>query len=447
MKIALDIPLSLSEIATAVGVTFNNRDEAVRHVCTDSREVEAGDLFIAISGERRDGNDYAQGVRKAGAFVLGSRCANITVGNVNEAILKLASHYKHKLPYLKHTVAITGSVGKTTTKELTTRILSHKYHTHSSYGNFNNSLGLLHTILSAKVDTETLVVEMGMNHTGEISSLSRAIMPDVAVITNVGNAHIGNLGSREAIAGAKMEIADGMKNGALIVPYGEPLLSGTHTTSINCDGGDFALFIDGETDRATKFNFRGANLNLKGASIALKGEHLMRALSFALASADMLGACEDEVYDGLTSIAPSLLRQRRFKLGRYDIYDDTYSSSPEAAMAVIKALTSDYESKVSAVLGDMLELGDASEELHRRVGAFAAECGIRKLYLIGKLAKDIATGALSKGMAPECIFINENAKDLELTADQIQRSYDTELLIVKASHALHAERLYDFLKD
>ena len=448
MKIKLDIPLSLSEIAEATSGTLNVEDTDIHSACTDSREVTCGDLFIALCGKHRDGGCFADDARLRGGYVLGGRDADITVRDTADAILKLANLYKHNLPSLLHTVAITGSVGKTTTKELTSRILSTKYKLHSSYQNYNNDLGLMHTLLSADSDTEVLVVELGMNHRGEISRLSRALEPDIALITNIGTAHIGNLGSRESIAAAKLEISDGMKSGVLIVPHDEPLLSTAgmgHTISINSDCGDFALLLSTMSDG--EFDFIGRRLTLKNENVALSGKHLMCSLGFALSVADVLGLDASEVQHALRSIKESDLRQRRFVLGKYDIYDDTYSSSPEAAIAVIEALTRQHHGRVSAVLGDMLELGERSDELHRAVGTRAAECGVRKLYLFGELSRKTAEGALAAGMPESDIFINDDKNDLKYTADQIRRTYSGEVLIVKASHALHGERLYEFLKD
>ncbi len=449
MKIRLDIPLSLSEIAENTGGLLKHNDAVIRNLCTDSREVSDGDLFVAISGKRIDGNEFAKEARSRGAYVLGNRFASILVSDTADAILKLISLYKRKLPRLIHTVAITGSVGKTTTKELTARILSCKYNVHSNIGNFNNDIGLLHTVLSADRRTEVLVIEMGMNHRGEISLLSRAAQPDTAIITNIGTAHIGNLGSREGIAMAKLEIADGMNSGIMIVPHGEALLGTAYPkceVSINSPDGDYCLFVKDEKEADTVFSFKGKNLMLDSERVALSGEHLMKALAFALSAADMLCIRKDEIIPALKSINNECLRQRRIRIGRYDVYDDTYSSSPEAAIAVMRALTLQNEGGVSAVLGDMLELGSSSDELHRKVGEAAAKFGIRKLYSFGEFAEQIAQGAMKAGMPANRIFIG-NRNDLERTAEQIQCSYDGELLIVKASHTVHAERIYDFLKD
>ena len=288
-----------------------------------------------------------------------------------------------------------------------------------------------------------------MNHKGEISRLSRAVEPDVAVITNIGSAHIGNLGSREAIASAKLEILDGLTTNNLIIPHGEPLFNNKgrfRTISVNGNEGDCALLIHASNQAYTTFSFRGEHLILENERIALSGAHLLTSLAFALSVADVLGVAGSDIQESLKSIDQSLLRQRRLNIGRYKIYDDTYSSSPEAAAATIKALTQQFPGSVSAVLGDMLELGEHSAPLHNKLGKIAAECGIRRLYLFGSFSEHVKTGALSAGMDEDCIFTNTGG-DIELTANNIRESYNGELLIVKASHNVHAERLFDFLKD
>lgn len=449
MRIKLEIPLSLSEIATAVGGDLKCADARVDHVTTDSREVECGDLFIALCGSNNDGNLYAGEAVSRGGYVLGSRCASIYTSDARALIPALVKEYKRRLPCLLYTVAITGSVGKTTTKELVKIILSGKFKVHANLGNYNNELGMLHTVLSARRDTEVLVVEMGMNHKGEISRLSRAVEPDIALITNVGTAHVGNLGSRENIAKAKLEISDGISGGALIVPDDEPLLNGGYpkyrvsTARTDCDS---CLTIISVGDEETTFSFTGRHLQLNDQTVRLVGTHLMTSLAFALSAADIIGVDDGAVRSSIRLIDSSCLRQKRLKIGRYEIYDDTYSSSPEAAIAVMEAMTrSGYQ--VSAVLGDMLELGVQSNKLHRRVGEAAAGCGIKKLYLFGKYATETADGALASGMPRESVFINAEMENYKATADQIRNSYDGELLIVKASHDIHAERIFEFLKD
>ena len=225
MRIDLGTPMTLEEIAYATG--GNHKQNAIiKSITTDSREVEEGDLFIAIKGDKFDGADYVSEVKKRGGFVLASvpLYSDILHPNGADALLSLATYYIKTLPYLLYKIGITGSVGKTTTKEFLKIMLSDRYITHASKGNFNNQIGMPMSILSAEKNTQVLLMEMGMNHPGEISNLSRCLRPDIGIITNIGTAHIGNLGCRENIAKAKLEITDGMNDGILFTPADEPLL-------------------------------------------------------------------------------------------------------------------------------------------------------------------------------------------------------------------------------
>ena len=228
MRIKLGIPLELSEVVEATRGRLNEKchKSKIKFLSTDTRELEPGDLFVALRGERYDGNDFIKYAKERGAITLGDDIsADILTKFGNASLLFLASYFKNKLKRLKYTIAITGSVGKTTTKEFTKILLSTQYSVHSTPQNYNNLIGMPLTLLSAPADTEILILEMGMNRLGEISQMSKCAKPDIALITNIGTAHIGNLGSKENISKAKKEIFDGMTDGEKIIPYGEELLS------------------------------------------------------------------------------------------------------------------------------------------------------------------------------------------------------------------------------
>ena len=228
MRIRLDIPLTLGEIAEACsGVCKEElKGTPVEYLSTDTRELCPEDLFVAIKGEKFDGNDYVGKAIELGAIPLSSveTDVGITVTDSSLSLIGLARLYKSKLPNLKKVCGITGSIGKSTTKEFAAIIISEHFSVTKSIGNFNNAVGMCLSILSANKNTEVLILEMGMNAHGEISLLSKTAEPDIAVITSVGTSHIGRLGSREEIARAKLEILDGMKEGKLIVPADEALL-------------------------------------------------------------------------------------------------------------------------------------------------------------------------------------------------------------------------------
>ena len=222
MRIILSVPLTLSEIAeNALSTHIFKGNVTVNAIVTNSKKASPGDLYIPLMGEKHNGEDYTEEARSRGAYILSSRDCNadIKTDDTTLSLLKIASYYKSKLRSLKKIIAITGSVGKTTTKNVLAKMVGAKYITHATKENFNNYIGLSYTLLSAPIDTEIIIAEIGMNHLGEISLMSKILNPDISVITNIGTSHIGNLGSRDMIAKAKLEITDGMKIINLVVPY------------------------------------------------------------------------------------------------------------------------------------------------------------------------------------------------------------------------------------
>ena len=228
MRIKLGMPMSLSDISFAVkGKLLYDKNEIITHICTDSREVISKDLFIPLNGPQYNGEDFVDNVIAKNGYALSlyNPRATILVNNSLNSLMNLARFYNEILPYILYRVGITGSVGKTTSKEFLKKIMSVKYKVHANEENLNNEIGLPLTLLSAPKDTEIIIAEMGMNHTGEISRLSKCLSPNIGIITNIGTSHIGNLGSRKAISKAKLEMLDGMKSKTLLLPSNEPLLS------------------------------------------------------------------------------------------------------------------------------------------------------------------------------------------------------------------------------
>lgn len=451
MKIVPSIKLTLTDIARATGAPLPQIDSTICAIATNSQECNEHDLFIALNGESTSGENFTENARQNGAFILSAKDkkADIKVANTEYALLRIAKYYKQKLKNLKCTVAVTGSVGKTTTKNMLSKILATEYQVHATYANYNNYLGLTHTILTAPQDTEILVIEMGMNHFGEISNLSMSAAPDVAVITNVGTAHLGNLGSREAIAKAKLEITDGMTKRLIVIPAEEELLKktvGKYTFSIFEKGAN--CFIENIRADGTGafFDVRASTQYAKDVRINIPGRHILSAVAIASSVIDILGENLSILKKALPQIEEKdIVRARLKRYGVYDVYDDTYSSSPEATIANFELLAVKYK-KMSCVLGDMLELGAASESLHEKLGNAVVRYGFQRLFTFGKSASYIAKGAISAGMRPERIFINEDITAPQITAEQIKKNcMSDEILLFKASHATHAERIFDFL--
>lgn len=451
MRIELSIPMTIAEIANNTdGIILGNNKQIVTHIVTDSREVKEGDLFIALRGKRFNGESYSTEAISRGAALMSSHRENcgIFVSDTQNALLRLAAYYTTKLPYIKYKVAITGSVGKTTTKEFLKVLLNERYVTHASEGNLNNEIGMPLSILSAPLNTEVLVCELGMNHEGEISRMSKSLAPNIAVITNVGTSHIGNLGSRQNIAKAKLEVLDGMRDGRLLVPKEEPLLSEVNTAltfSLGDCNADFSVL-----------SAEGGNVSLykKGTKIltqkfAFPEEHLLSCLAAAFSAAMLCGVTKEELNRGILHISRDNIRQKIVNKGEMYFYQDCYNASLESVYAAFKsvaALTS-YTAR-SAVLGDILELGDHSDEIHRKIGKELVGFGFNKIYLFGKLVESLSDSAIECGFPKERIFLNHDINRPDITASQIKENFQTgEIILLKASRSIRLERVLDFFDD
>lgn len=448
MRIRLELPLTANEIARAMGA-FTKVDDNIKFsfITTDSREALSKDLFFALDGERISGENFVDDAKKRGAFCISSlsRDADFTVHNTEEALLALASYYKTKLINLKYTLAITGSVGKTTAKEFSAAVLSRKYKVHKTYQNYNNLLGTALSVLTAPIDTEILILEFGMNHLGEIKLLSDMLRPDLALITNIGCCHIGNLGSREMIARAKLEILSGMSNERLLAPYGEPLLEKPRKYSFSIDSLDADYYLKSSDGNCELFFSGKSILTFK---TSYKASHHLKALLCALAFSHILKLNADELISGIKIAETIELRQRLIKFNGFTVFDDTYSSSPEAVEADFEFLNLHFPDKPkSCVLGDMLELGTKTQEMHKRIGVIAVKHGARKIYAFGAYAYLIKEGALNAGMPAASIRIFTEAAPHEAIAKALIKNVKQgEIVLIKASHALCACKILDEIR-
>ena len=475
MNIIFDFAeLSINDIVRYTGgeAVLVNCDTAppVISYCTDSREVTRGTLFAAIAGERVDGHDYIMSAVEAGAsLILCERvpeeiknskdisCALVVVDNTVEAIGKLCHNYKKLLAH--KTVAITGSVGKTTTKEFVYAVLSEKYKTHKSSGNHNNELGLPMTVFEMKKDAEIAVLEMGMCNFGEIEYLSEIAEPDVALVTTIGSSHLENLGSRENICKAKLEIVKGLKKGGKLILNGdEPLLEHMRESEYapifvgikNTDADYLAQNIRYENMR-TVFDVVYDKGTVTDIEISVMGEHNVYAALFAFATGITLGLDENEIRRGLAKFKNAAMRQNVYALGEITVIEDCYNASPESMRAAVNVL-SDLASirqngRMIALLGDMRELGPDSDDLHKKVGAYAADKKVDALFTYGELAENIAIGAIQGGMNENDIFVNRDCSDPQKTGDAlIDHLRSGDILLVKASRAVAAEKVIEYLK-
>ncbi|MBR3894926.1 MAG: UDP-N-acetylmuramoyl-tripeptide--D-alanyl-D-alanine ligase [Clostridia bacterium] len=442
-------------------------DVFVRNICTDSREADDQTAFVALRGERVDGHDYI-----ATALANGCRCVicehrtedlekyqatAIVVNDSELALSKLANAYRQYL-HCK-TVAVTGSVGKTTTKDLIASVLSTGTKTAKTAGNHNSTVGMPLSMVSLPTDSEWSVLEMGMSGFGEIERLSIAAEPDIAVITNIGSSHMEMLGSRENICRAKLEILSGLKqNGILILSGDEALLENvrgrsyrTLYVSLFCEKADFfAKNIRVETDR-TVFDvvYRGGEV--KDLAVRILGKHNVYAALYAFAVGVCAGIGEARIREGLWNYLPDGMRQHIYPMGKITVIEDCYNASPESmicAVDVLKEYSLGTGRRSVAVLGDMLELGNDSPALHRSVGVYLAEKGIDRLFTVGKGGNQIAVGARQSGMPKQSIVQNPDVKNLDATAKALLESLcDGDVVLFKASRSVEAERIIAYLRE
>ncbi len=428
------------------------------HFVRDSRELKEGDVYIALKGEKFDGNDFCQSAIDNGAKVCivskdvrekenDTKLVNTEADKINNSIkenkvtiikvedtlkaLQEIATYK-RMQYNIPVVAVTGSVGKTSTKDLIASVVSQKYNTLKTKGNYNNEIGLPLTILGL-TNEEAMVVEMGMNHLGEIRKLTNIAKPTVAVITNIGTAHIGNLGSRENILKAKLEILEGLQGNTVVINNDNDLLHkwvnenkekyNIITYGIKNKSKYMATDIKSFEDKS-EFKVvceKDESINNKMVTVPVGGEHFILNSLCAIAVGEYLNVPTEKIINGIANLE---LTKKRMEVltskSGATVINDTYNANYDSMKAAITYLKEIKDKRKIAVLGDMLELGDYSKELHEKVGEEVDE-SIDILITIGKEAKYIAEKAKAKQII-ECKD-NEEAvrklKELETKDDAI----------------------------
>ena len=446
------------------------------HFVRDSREVKEGDVYVALKGEKFDGNDFCLDAIDNGAKVCivskditaeendeikKSNVTIIQVLNTLKALQEIAT-YK-RMQYNIPVVAVTGSVGKTSTKDLIASVVSQKYNTLKTKGNYNNEIGLPLTILGL-TDEEAMVVEMGMNHFGEIRKLTNIAKPTVAVITNIGTAHIGNLGSRENILKAKLEILEGLQGNTVvinndndllykwanenkdkynIITYGIKNKSKYMATDIKCFEDKSEIKVVCEKNESISDSKQDANMalkqdinmderesiNNKKVTVPVGGEHFILNSLCAIAVGEFLNVSTKKIINGIANLE---LTKKRMEIltskAGATVINDTYNANYDSMKAAITYLKEIKNKRKIAVLGDMLELGDYSKELHEKVGEEIDE-SIDILITIGKEAKYIA----EKSKAKQIIDCKDNDEAIE-KLKEIQTKNDA--ILLKASNGM-----------
>ncbi|MGB0825782.1 MAG: UDP-N-acetylmuramoyl-tripeptide--D-alanyl-D-alanine ligase [Synechococcus sp.] len=418
-------------------------------VCTDSRQLQAGDFFVPLVGERFDGHHFlaqlpehkvqAAVVSRSWTEPLPSGLLHWRVDDTLLAYQQLA--LLHRRALAKPLVAVTGSAGKTTTRELIRAALAPLGAIQASEGNNNNDVGVPLTVLGATAADAALVIEMGMRGPGEIERLSRCTEPDLAVITNIGTAHIGRLGSREAIAAAKCEITAGLHpKGTVVIPAGDPLLESALAAVWSGRVLRVRLADDPEVESDLVGDVNGDQL-LIGADrlpLQLEGRHNARNLLLAVAVAEQLGVSRKALQAMQVTVPGG--RNRRLQQGGLTLLDETYNASPEAVLAALELLAA-QPGRRFAVLGTMLELGERSLELHQKVAARAVQLGLDGLVLVDGGAEGKAMAEVAAPL-PHLQLVS-HPEDAAAPLAAWLNSGD--VLLLKASRGVALERLIPLL--
>ena len=452
-------PMSIREIEKAVhGVWWNPREgaEEVASVTTDSRSVPSGSLFVPIVGEKFDGHRFIGAALDSGA--AGVLCAKlpedlrpdkfyIKVADTRLALKDLARHYREK--FAIPVVQITGSVGKTTTKDMIAAVLAQKYRVLKTAENFNNDIGVPLTLLRLDHSHQAAVIETGMNHFGEIRYLGEMVRPDIAVISNIGDAHIEFLGSREGILKAKAEILENLRPGGTVILNGDDALLNTLTPPIEtlrCGQGENCAY------RVTEIADHGVDgitcclttpREEYHLTIPAPGEHMVYSASMAAAIGEKLGLTAAEIARGVACYAPTGSRMRVLRLAEErTVLDDCYNANPQSVTAALEILAKTDCAQRVAVLGDMGELGELTAQAHYNMGALAVMLGIDLVIAIGTHAARIAEGVECSGGQVQHFATKEEA----LPTIRAQLTPQTAMLI-KASHAMRFGQLVEALEQ
>jgi UDP-N-acetylmuramoyl-tripeptide--D-alanyl-D-alanine ligase len=421
-------------------------------ICTDSRSLERGQLFVPLVGERFDGHGFlpqAAALGAQAALVQRNRKGEVPPGLLHWLVDDTLAAYQqlalwHRQALVLPVVAVTGSAGKTTTRELIRAVLQPLGPVLASVGNENNDIGVPLTLLKSGEKHRALVVEMGMRGLGEIERLSVCAEPDLAVITNIGTAHIGRLGSREAIATAKCEITTALKpGGCVVIPAGDPVLE--VALAAVWSGRVLRVALEGEgyesqADWVGRLDASGQTLEVAGTvlPLPLEGQHNARNLMLALAVASELGL-NVAALEALQVDLPGG-RSRRLSIGGVSVLDETYNASPEAVQAAL-ALLQRQPGRRFAVLGTMLELGDQSVALHCRVAQHARELGLDGLVIVDAGAEGQAMLAAAAGL-PRLALVSSPAEAAEQLSTWIQPG---DQLLLKASRGVALEQMLPLL--
>jgi UDP-N-acetylmuramoyl-tripeptide--D-alanyl-D-alanine ligase len=449
-------PLSIDQIAQfANAVRQNGRDaRLITNLSTDSRTVRPGDLFVALRGENFDGHKFVEQATQRGAVGAivetewtGKSSPDFSLLRVSDTLLayqQIAAHYRRSLGM--KVIAITGSNGKTSTKDFTASVLAHRFRVAKTEGNFNNHVGLPRTILQATARDEIGVWEIGMNHPGEIAPLARLAQPDVAIVTNIGIAHLEFMGSRQAIAEEKAELAASLgPNGTLILNSGDEFAQTiAQRTSARVI---FAGIDRGEVQaREIVQSAEGAEFTVVEAGhrchavLPVPGLHMVQNALLAIAAGRVFGLSLEQCAAGLAAAPLTKARLQIKNIGGVQFIDDSYNANPDSTKAALHTLAElETDGQRIAVLGAMAELGAESTRGHREVGEVAASVGIDRVISLGKDSAEIVNAARAAGLTDSRTVASAN-EVAELLCETVQPG---DLVLIKGSRSARTERVLE----
>ncbi|MDD2980968.1 MAG: UDP-N-acetylmuramoyl-tripeptide--D-alanyl-D-alanine ligase [Hespellia sp.] len=451
--------MSLKEISTACGGVYWGDEESyhkeVSSVTIDSRKVEKGSLFIAIRGARVDGHTFIPQVMEAGALcslsedpIEDAPFPYILVNSCEQALKDIAAHYRQALGI--KVVGISGSVGKTSTKEMIGSVLSQKYSVLKTAGNFNNEIGLPLTVFNIREEHEVAILEMGISDFGEMTRLAKIARPDVCVLTNIGCAHLEQLGDRDGILKAKTEMFDYMNSEGIVILNGDDdklsTITSVHGKSpivfgLSSERDVYATDIENLGLKGTTCTLHLPDMELT-ATIHIPGAHMVYNALAGASVGRALGLNADEIKAGIEALVPISGRNNMIETNGLTIIDDCYNANPASMRASLDVLATATTRKV-AILGDMFELGNDADVLHYEIGVHAVKSGIDVICCIGKLSRKIALGAQST-VSPSRVLSYKTKADFLADAPSVIHPGDA--ILIKASHSMEFPELVESLQ-
>lgn len=451
--------LTCGEIAQAAcgEIVCGSSDVQINYITTDSREAGSGMLFVPIAGERFDGHDFIKNAFEQGASAV------ITHKDIapeeGKVIIRVEDTFKafgdiaayHKAKYKIPTVAVTGSVGKTTTKDMISGVMETTYKTLKTQGNFNNEIGVPITVLSQEKDHEAAVIEMGMSAFGEIERLASIVRPDIAVITNIGMSHIENLGSREGIFKAKMEVTKLFdEKNVLIVNGDDDYLSTLENDTYRI------VFYGINNDKNSVYAEDIQNFGVKGIrftacvdgekyqiEVNVAGEHNIYNALAAICVGRELKIPMEKIIEGIRGFKLTKMRMSVSEINGMTVINDCYNASPDSVNAALRVLKSMKSRRRVAVLGDILEMGDYAKDAHYDLGKSVVDCGADMLIAVGSNAKYMAQGAKDSKMQNVIWF--ENTDEANEHVSGILEKGDA--VLIKASRGMHFENILKTIEE